>query len=269
MTDRTTSASRGWNEALMAWGIPDHILVQAPTSPWVHAPAMFRSGTDDPAHTPSMQVARQALQAGPTSTGTVLDIGCGGGRSSLPLAPEATSVIGVDHQPAMLDQFVAAAAARGIDALTVLGSWPEAAERTPSADVVVCHHVVYNVGDIQPFLRALDTHARRRVVVEMTAVHPQSSLAPLWKHFWNLDRPTHPDADDFVEVVAEVGHRPNVVRWRRDQRPAPLPTDELVANVRQRLCLTADRDAEIAQQIGSTGLLSADEVVTVSWAALR
>lgn len=256
------SAARQWNDALSRWGIPAHIIEQAPASPWVHAPAMFRSGLDDPSDTPSMQVARQALQPEP---GTVLDVGCGGGRSSLPLAPDATAFVGVDHQQAMLDQFVAAADERHVRADTVLGSWPEAADRTPMADVVVCHHVVYNVGDIKPFLRALDDHARRLVVVEMTAVHPQSSLAPLWRHFWNLERPADPDADRFVQVVQALGHQPTVIRWQRDERPAPITDEQLVANLRQRLCLTADRDREIADVIGATPLLSSDEVVTVAW----
>ncbi|MGD9995638.1 MAG: class I SAM-dependent methyltransferase [Ilumatobacteraceae bacterium] len=256
-------AARRWNESLQQWGIPQHILEQAPTSPWVHAPAMFRSGVDDPSDTPSMRRARSALRA--LGGGTVLDVGCGGGRSSLPLAPDATSVIGVDHQPAMLEQFSEAARTRGVEAQTVLGHWPAVAGDTPVADVAVCHHVVYNVGDIEPFVRELDAHARVLVVVELTSVHPQSSLGPLWRRFWDLDRPSSPTADDFVAVVRDLGHDPLVDRWRRDERPAPMTTAERVANLRVRLCLPADRDPEIEAEIAATPLLSPDDVVTVSW----
>src|SRR6478752_7145999 len=107
------------------------------------------------------------------SGGTLLDVGCGGGRSSLPLGAAATAVVGVDVQDAMLEQFAAAAVRRGIAATTVAGRWPDVAPAVDPADVVVCHHVAYNVPDIAPFLAALDDHARRGVVVEVTAVHPQ------------------------------------------------------------------------------------------------
>ena len=99
----------------------------------------------------------------------------------------------------------------------------------------------------------------------MTALHPQSSLAALWRHFWNLDRPSGPDADSFVRVVRSLGHQPAVSRWQRDERPAPITNEQLVANLRQRLCLTAGRDREIADVIGASPLLSSDEVVTVAW----
>jgi hypothetical protein len=45
--------------------------------------------------------------------------------------------------------------------------------------VAVCHHVVYNVGNLAKFLTALDGHAERRVVLELTDRHPQSDLSPL------------------------------------------------------------------------------------------
>ena len=254
-----------WREAAQGWGIPQHILDRAPVSPWVHAPAMFRSGADDPTDTPSMAMAREALGRLPDGIGSVLDIGCGGGRSSLPLAGAARLVIGVDHHQAMLEQFRDAAAAQSVDVATVLGTWPDVAEQTPSADVVVCHHVAYNVVEIGPFLSAMHAHAETAVIVELTATHPQSSLAPLWRHFWDLDRPTEPTAATFVDVVRHLGHEPTVHRWTRPQRSAPMARPEFVANLRQRLCLTDDRDAEIDRLIGSATRLSAEQVVTVGW----
>jgi SAM-dependent methyltransferase len=265
-TSETSDAVHRWTASLDDWGIPAYILDQAPANPWVHAPAMFRSSADDPTDTPSMREARAALIAPKQTDVTVLDVGCGGGRSSLPLVPEATFVTGIDHEQRMLDQFLEAAAARGVGASAVLGRWPDVADDIPVADVVVCHHVVYNAGDIGRFVRALDSHARQRVVVELTALHPQSSLAPLWKHFWQLERPTEPNAASFVDVVREVvSLEPTVTRWQRAQRPAPIARADLVANVRQRLCLPAERDDEIAALLGHAPRLSADEVVTVAW----
>jgi len=259
------SAADRWAAALAEWAIPQDILDAAPVNPWVHAPRMFASTDADPSDTPSMHAAAAALGDG----GDVLDVGCGGGRSSLPLAALITHVTGVDQQQEMLDQFRAAAARAGVPCDAVLGRWLDVQSTVLAADVVVCHHVVYNVGDIGPFIAALHTHARRAVVVELTANHPQSSLNDLWRHFWGIERPTEPSADLFVEVVGEAGHTPVVQRFRRSERASPLSVDEHVANVRQRLCLTADRDAEIAAllggRVGPRAGLAADEVVTVWW----
>ena len=44
-----------------------------------------------------------------------MDVGCGGGRSSLPLAPRATRIVGVDENPALLARFGQAAEEAGVD----------------------------------------------------------------------------------------------------------------------------------------------------------
>jgi SAM-dependent methyltransferase len=222
---------------------------------------MFRSSEDDPSRTPSMLAAAVLLGTG----GTVLDVGCGGGRSSLPLGALAHHVTGVDEQADMLAQFTEAAAARGIPSDTVLGRWPDVATLAPTVDVVVCHHVAYNIGAIAPFVRALSDHARAGVVVELTSRHPQSSFNELWQRFWGLERPIEPTSDLFIDVVRELGCTPTVATAARTARPSPLDRSEMLAFVRQRLCLTADRDAEIDALLGSTPLLSADAIVTVSW----
>lgn len=222
---------------------------------------MFKSSDDDPADTSSMIATASML--GPDAS--VLDVGCGGGRSSLPLGSRLRRVIGVDESPAMLEQFATAATARKIPFETVLGQWPDVAEQCQEVDVAVCHHVAYNVATIAPFVRALSSSARRGVVVELTNVHPQTSFNELWKRFWNLDRPVEPTAGLFVEVVRELGYEPDVVSTPRPARPGQLDRTEMVAFVRQRLCLNAERDPEIREYLDVRPLLSSDTTVTVSW----
>ncbi len=251
-----------WSEALAAWAIPDAILSQAPTNPWVHPPKMFRSTDDDPSDTPSMRAATALLGDG----GCVLDIGCGGGRSSLPLGARlVTEAIGVDEQQAMLDQFTTAAASRSIPMQTVLGRWPAVADVAPVADVVVCHHVVYNVAQIDEFIRALSSHATRGVVVELPDRHPTSPFNGLWKRFWNLDRPTEPSAELFVEVVRCAGYEPHVEQSIRPPRKQQLDQAEFVEFTRQRLCLSPDRDPEIAEALASDFESDSTSIVTVWW----
>lgn len=256
------TAAERWADALAHWGIPDEILTQAPADPWIHPPAMFRSGPQDPADTPSMRAAAGLLGTG----GSVLDIGCGGGRSSLPLGPDLLrEVTGVDEQQAMLDLFAAAAAERGIACRTVLGHWPGDAASTPSADVVVCHHVVYNVSPIATFVGELSSHASRGVVVELPDRHPQMPMNPLWKRFWGLDRPDEPTSDLFVEVVRERGFDPEVATVDRLPRRSAVDQAEFVAFVRQRLCLTPLRDNEVAAALDELPSFTQNTIVTVSW----
>jgi len=61
---------------------------------------------------------------------------------------------------------------------------------------VTCHHVLYNVAELGPFVTALTSHARRLVVVELTARHPLTALNPLWERFHGLVRPNVPTACD-------------------------------------------------------------------------
>jgi len=140
-------------------------------------------------------------------------------------------------------------------------------DEAPVCDVVVCHHVVYNVPDIAPFLRALASHATRRVVVELPVRHPLTWLNPLWKHFWDLDRPTDPTADDLVACAREVGLDPTLEVWVDAQwgSRVDLPRAERVAMARTRVCLTPDRDPEVADFLAHMPESPERRVATLWW----
>lgn len=235
-------AVEDWAQSLPLWAIPDHIMKQAPESPWIHPVSQFTPDGDLYVDTPSRQRALDALVNG----GSVLDIGCGGGRAAFGLVPPATKVVGVDHQQQMLDVFSAEALRRNVECETILGDWPDVATHTPQCDVVTCHHVFYNVANLAPFVHALSSHARRRVVVELPQQHPLSSLSPLWKKFWGLDRPLSPTADDARDVVASLGYNAQLEKFTQDI-PRTTVTEEAVRFTRIRLCLTPDRDGEIRE----------------------
>lgn len=259
----TSAAADRWRAALADWAIPERILELAPEPPWGLPPELFK--VQDPGavdESPSALVARSALVPG----GSALDVGCGGGAASIPLAQAASLLTGVDEQAAMLANFAEACSSMGVSHAEVEGRWPEVADRVEAADVVVCHHVVYNVAEIEPFLRALTVHARRLVVVELTAAHPTSHFNPLWERFWGLSRPTEPTAQLFVDVVGEMGYQPLAQPFVRAGRPPSVDRSEYVAFARRRLCLPPDRDPEVVAALGDNWPLLVREVVTVSWA---
>jgi len=251
-----------WRDDLAAWAIPPEILALAPESPWIHPVAMF-TVDGEIADSPSHRRAREGLLEG----GSVLDIGCGGGRAAMALVPPAAHVIGVDHQAGMLEQFAAAAAERGVAHQEVLGDWPDSSPRTPVADVVVCHHVAYNVAEIVPFLEALTAHARRRVVVEIPTAHPLASMAPLWRQFWNLERPTGPTAENLLLVALEAGIGASMQTWVDDSFSATSKTSaaEQARFMRIRLCLDPQREPEVAAALAAAGPPPAREMATIWW----
>jgi SAM-dependent methyltransferase len=235
------NAAEHWSGQLAAWAIPDEILAQAPTSPWIHPVELFEITADAiPLESPSTRLALAALPIG----GSVLDVGCGGGRGAMALAQRAGLVIGVDHQQEMLKKFAEAANARHLDHREIFGDWPANADVVPTADVAIAYHVIYNVSDLETFAVAMNSHAKRRVVLEAPAHHPLANLSDLWQHFWGLERPTGPSAQDALKVFREIGYDAQI-EYFVDAPRASVSIEKQVEFTRIRLCLPESRDPEI------------------------
>jgi SAM-dependent methyltransferase len=244
----SNNAARKWSSDLHAWAIPGEILDAAPESPWWFPVEVFAEHARHASDGPLTATHRRMSEALPDDgSGTILDVGCGAGAASLPLAPPARRVVGVDSSVGMLQAF-SERAGDGVQIETVLGQWLDVADQLTPADVTVCANVLYNVSDqIEGFVNALSGSARRRVVVELTGVHPMTVLNPLWRHFWGLERPEGPTAADAEAVIREVtAERVFSERWTRAAPYLAERGPEGVALARRRLCLPASADAEVA-----------------------
>jgi hypothetical protein len=239
-----------WRAAMREWALPDAVLAAAPESPWGLPIEPFRTRAERAVQGELTFSNRRARDALPPA-GTVLDVGVGAGAASLPLSPPCARIVGVDSSAESLDEFRRQARRVGVQARTVKGVWPAVQARAPVTDVVVCNHVAYNVGDLAPFVLALNAHARRRVVIELTRQHPTLWMADLWLHFHGLDRPARPDADDAVSLIRGLGLP---VRRRAETRARGaggfVRREDAVAWIRRRLCLDAARDPEVASRLG-------------------
>lgn len=265
-----------WRSDLAAWAIPEEITATVEQSPWVLPRQVFARRADRVAATPagaSYERAWAALDL----PGTVLDVGSGAGAACLPLLPRCTALTAVDAEPDMLDLLAGRAQAAGVPARLIAGRWPEVAAAAGSADVVTCHHVVYNVPDIEPFLAALTAAARRTVVLELSPAHPLISLNPLWLRFHDLVRPVCPTADDLLAILAAMGMQASSQRWTRPGTRDYASFAELTDVTRRRLCLPPERAAEVAAALMDLGLdpdrpvdlgSSGRDLVTIWWGGI-
>ena len=262
-----------WREDLAAWAIPEHITAAVAESPWVLPRQVFARRADrlrrDPGG-PSFERAFEALDP----PGSVLDVGSGAGAACLPLAPRITTLTAIDADDEMLGLLAGRAGEAGLAARTVHGRWPDIGGQVGPADVVTCHHVVFNVPDLGPFLDALTAHARRRVVVETAAAHPLTSLNPLWLRFHGLRRPEGPTAADTIGILAAMGHDPRHTGWSRPAGADYGSMAELVEVTRRRLCLPPERAGEVETALVELGInpgqpgdlgSSGRDVVTIWW----
>lgn len=267
------TALRDWTRALAAWAIPAEVLDKAVDSPWVLPRQVFVRRADAQVTGPIGETHAAAVAEAPE---TVLDVGAAAGATSLPLVGRTPvrALTAVDADAELLAQFAVRAESFGVAAEVVCGRWPDVAEQVPVVDLVLCGNVLYNVAELEPFVRALTAHARRRVVAELAAAHPLTELNPLWRRFHGIDRPTGPTADDCVAALAELGISPTVRRWRRPPEAEHATFAELVDVSRRRLCLPPDAEAEVETALIDLGVdpavppdlgSSGRELVTLAW----
>jgi SAM-dependent methyltransferase len=262
-----------WHSDLAAWAIPGHITAGVAESPWVLPRQVFARRADRMRLAPGGPSYERAWEA-LVPAGSVLDVGSGAGAACLPLAPRITTLTAVDTDETMLGLLAQRGVSAGMTPQVVRGRWPEVAALVPPADVVTCHHVLFNVPDLEPFVTALSGRARRRVVIETTAIHPLVSLNPLWLRFHGLERPEAPTASDVLDILAAMGLRPGHTEWSRPAEADYQSMAELVDVTRRRLCLPAERAGEVEAALVELGTdpgrpadlgSSGREVVTIWW----
>lgn len=138
---------------------------------------------------------------------TLLDVGGGAGRLSLPLALRCRQLINVDPSTGMRTQFEAAAA--GItNARFVQGDW--LATGGIEGDVSLVAHVTYFVRDIVPFLQKLAGATRRRVLLLLTSVPTPNQTASIFRLVHGEDQALLPGHRELLAVLWDMGLLPDI-----------------------------------------------------------
>ena len=160
---------------------------------------------------PFLAVVLRHLRA----TDSVLDIGAGTGRHSLPLAGQVQRVVALDPSPAMLAFLREDAVAQRLTNVEVVeGAWPDAASLVAKVDIAISAHVLYPIEDIVAFLRAMDGAARRLCFLNLMCRQAWFDQLGLWEALNNEPRRPQPTHIDAVNVLHQLGGMANVeIAW--------------------------------------------------------
>ncbi len=134
---------------------------------------------------------------------TLIDAGAGTGRHAVPLSERLEWVTAVEPSEGMRAQIPTR------DNMTVIASTWEDAEVAP-ADLVICCHVLYGVGDPAPFISKLDRSARERVFIMLRESELPHPAAAIRKRLLGDVGPRLPRFTDLFMLLMQMGIAPDV-----------------------------------------------------------
>jgi SAM-dependent methyltransferase len=216
---------------------------------WEPFSAFFKA---DPRRTDDVEVDRLARDM--TSATTLLDVGAGAGRFTLPLALRCKHVTAVEPSPSMGENLRQLAAEADITNVTLVARPWDAVEVEP-ADVVLSAHVIYSIEDIGAFVMKLAAHARKQVYMPTFIRPPRARYALFWRWVHGEDRQELPGAAELMQVLWELGIYPNLEMY------APIPFrpfrdwQRALNALRTRLFVTPDTEQDARLQHAMRELL--------------
>jgi 16S rRNA A1518/A1519 N6-dimethyltransferase RsmA/KsgA/DIM1 with predicted DNA glycosylase/AP lyase activity len=152
----------------------------------------------DPHRTDDVEVDRLAREVNAATT--LLDVGGGAGRFTLPLTLRCHHVTVIEPSPSMGANLRHIALEAGIDNITLMaGSWEEA--EVEPADIVLSTHVIYTIADFRPFVIKLVEHARQKVCMPPFIRSSRSRFAPFWRRVHREEKQQLPGAAEFMQVL--------------------------------------------------------------------
>jgi SAM-dependent methyltransferase len=137
---------------------------------------------------------------------TIIDVGGGAGRMSLPLALRCRSVTNIDPSASMGAAFLANAKAAGISNVDLVhGDW---LTTDTQGTVALVNHVTYLTRDIVPFIEKIERAGSRRVILTVNAPPPPSWNRVLFKLVYGEAEEVVPGHAELMNVCGRWGGCP-------------------------------------------------------------
>jgi SAM-dependent methyltransferase len=177
---------------------------------------------------------------------TWLDIGAGGGRFAIPLAARVTKMIAVEPSVSMRRTLAAAVAESGRANVDIrdlrwpTGTWSE------DVDVMLAAHALYDIGDIGPFLDAMERHTRRVCIAVFGQFARGAALAPLFEAVHGEHFRALPSLREFVALLGARGRRYDVATVGSGGRSEIIPRDNAYEMARRLLWLSPGSPKDVA-----------------------
>jgi len=175
---------------------------------------------------------------------TVLDVGCGPGLLSLPIAAQVGHVHALDYSTGMLEGLRAAIIRDGVSNVTPWAlSWTDDWEDVPRCDLAIASRSLM-VPDLEAALRRLDAHARQRACITF-ATGPRAGVPEL-AELLGRDWVPMPDHRYPINMLLDMGREPQVDYLPESVRDVAQDADGLVRQAVELLgALDADEEARV------------------------
>ena len=180
---------------------------------------------------------------------TVLDVGCGEGSITIPIAKKVKKVIGVDSSPKMLEYLEKRAIENDVENIeTILKPIEEITyEDIGDVDVVVCSRSLNRIIPIDKTLEELNKIANKYVFI--TIFGPENKK--IEKDFENeigIKTEDFPDYNYFFNIMFNLGIYANIERFDLNNYREYDSIDEAAGNGKFRTDLYNDNEKELLKE---------------------
>ena len=177
---------------------------------------------------------------------TVLDVGCGEGSVTIPIAKRVKKVIGIDSSPKMLEYLEKRAEDNSISNIdTILKPIEEIAyDEIGDVDVVVCSRSLNGIIPIEEVLSELDKIANKYVFITIFGPENKKIEKDFDKEL-GIKTEDFPDYNYFFNILFNMGIYANVERFDLNNYRQYDSIDEAIDNGKFRLDLYSDEQKEL------------------------
>ena len=180
---------------------------------------------------------------------TVLDVGCGEGSVTIPIAKRVKKVIGLDSSPKMLEYLENRADENNIENIeTVLKPIEEIRyEEIGDVDVVVCSRSLNGIIPINNVLAQLNKIANKYVFITIFGPENKKIEKDFDKEL-GIKTEDFPDYNYFFNILFNMGIYANIERFDLNNYREYSSIDEAMDNGKFRLDLYSDEEKELLRK---------------------